>query len=131
MKLDFQLDSSVLTRKLRNAGPEVVHAAAASLYQSAEAVMTSAKEEYVPVDTGALRDSGFVELPEIDGSNVLVTMSFGGPAVDYAVIVHEDMTARHPHGGGPKYLQQPLEQRLDEINNKLIEDMNRAMEELK
>lgn len=78
-----------------------------ALYEEAEAIMTDSKQNYVPVDTGALRASGFVELPA--GNSV--TFGYGGPAAPYAVIVHEDLTKHHPIGSA-KYLELPIMARL-------------------
>lgn len=35
-------------------------------------------------------------------------VKYGGPGVEYAVIVHEDMQAHHPNGGQAKYLEQAI-----------------------
>lgn len=64
---------------------------------------------HVPVgDTGNLRASGRAERLQDEGSGLAVAaVAYGGPAwstpgqwdnVDYAVIVHEDLAAHHPHG---------------------------------
>lgn len=66
------------------------------------------KPNFVPVDTGALRDSGTVGDVEIDSSgNFNISMTFGNESVFYAIFVHEDLTAHHPHGQA-KYLEVPL-----------------------
>lgn len=77
--------------------------AAAALKVEAEVEMTEAKRR-TPVETGALRSTGIVSEPAIVGNKVTVQMSFGGPAVDYAVPVHENLEAHHPHGQA-KYLE--------------------------
>ena len=81
------------------------------LYEEAEIIMTLAKTDYVPVDTGALRASGFVDPPVISGTRAEVSFGFGGPAAPYAVVVHEDLTKRHPVGQA-KYLEIPFKARL-------------------
>jgi hypothetical protein len=88
-----------------------------ALREWAERVMSLSKSQYVPVDTGALRASGFVEGPDQTGT---VTLGFGGVAAPYAVIVHEDLQARHLVGG-PKYLEQPLKLSLG-LTRELIRD---------
>ena len=98
-----------------DAGPRILGAA---LYQEAEAVMTTSKEQYVPVDTGALRASGFVELPIYAGEGASVNFGFGGPGAPYAVVVHEDLTKRHPVGQA-KYLEIPLRARIAGMRNVL------------
>lgn len=110
MKIEFRgLDA--LQRKLENIAKAGPQALAAALYEEAEAVMTASKEQHVPVDTGALRASGHVEPPRQVGNRTEITMGYGGPAAPYAVIVHEDLTKRHPVGGA-KYLEIPLRARL-------------------
>lgn len=47
---------------------------------------------------GSLRASGVVHEPEINGSRVSVSLSFGNEGVDYAVYVHEDLDAFHASG---------------------------------
>jgi len=81
------------------------------MYEEANLIMTAAKTDFVPVDTGALRASGFVTPPVITGQGVEVTLGFGGPSAPYAVVVHEDLTKRHPVGQA-KYLELPLKARL-------------------
>lgn len=126
MKTSFEITGDkALEKQLRNMTANKLHAAGASLYQSAEMVMTKSKEEFVPVKTGALRSTGMVQLPEIDSKSVSVTLSYGGPSVDYAIIVHEDMTAHHPHGQA-KYLETPLKASLEQIANKLSEDLSKV-----
>lgn len=100
-----------LQRKLQNIAAAGPQALVAALYREAEAVMTVSKEQYVPVDTGALRASGTVEAPRFAGHTASVRLGFGGPSAPYAVIVHEDLTKRHPVGQA-KYLEIPLRARV-------------------
>ncbi len=79
---------------------------AAAMYQEAEVIMAEAKS-LTPVDTGALRASGHVNEPDVSENEVTVTMGFGGPAVDYAIYVHENLAAFHDDGQA-KFLEQPL-----------------------
>lgn len=95
-------------RFARVAGPEAV---VATLYQEAQIVMSAAQQDYVPVDTGALRASGFVEPPTPTHTGASITLGFGGPSAPYAVYVHEDLTKRHPVGQA-KYLEIPLRARI-------------------
>lgn len=72
----------------------------------AEEIMTDAKQNYVPVVTGDLRRSGFVEEPVVTSKSVTVTLGFGGSAADYAAAVHE---APASWGQGKnKYLTKPM-----------------------
>jgi hypothetical protein len=96
-----------LIATLQALGPKAQQASASALLQEAEAIMADSKEHYVPVDTGTLKNSGHVAMPEIDGAQVSVTMGYGGAAEDYAIVQHERLEFRHPVGG-PKYLERPL-----------------------
>jgi hypothetical protein len=93
---------------------------AKKLYEDAEEVMRESKERYVPVDTGALRASGHVERPRISGSRASVDLGFGGPAVEYAEYVHEDLNAQHAVGQA-KYLEIPLRAKLTQIERDLAD----------
>jgi len=69
-----------------------------AVYQEAETEMTMAKER-TPVDTGALRSSGRVEYPEwIGRDTLLIRLAYGGPALEYALRVHEDTNVYHKVG---------------------------------
>src|SRR5512143_3642237 len=103
--------ASAISAKLHAAAEAGPQAVAAALFVEAEAIMTVSKEQYVPVDTGALRASGHVVPPKISGTNVMVELGYGGPSAPYAVIVHEDLTKRHKVGQA-KYLEIPLRARL-------------------
>ena len=100
---------SELAAKLRGLGDpsRVGHAVGAALYQEAETIMADSKTNYVPVDVGTLHNSGHVQMPEISGSKASVLLGFGGAASDYALAVHENLTARHTVGQA-KYLEKPM-----------------------
>lgn len=66
----------------------------AALYLEGEEMMSVAKRR-TPVDTGNLRASGHVKLPETRGGRVEVTLAYG---TEYAVYVHEITTSQHPSG---------------------------------
>ena len=88
-----------------------------ALVEEAEIVMGKSKA-IVPVDTGALRSTGHVERPKRERSSVDIGLAYGGPAVGYAVIVHENMTARHKVGQA-KYLEEPLLSSIKTIQRRL------------
>ena len=98
------------------------HRAAAALYQEAELIMTEAKR-LTPVDTGALKGSGHVNLPEWHGRECQVVMSFGGPAASYATAVHENLSMRHKPPTMAKFLEVPVriaaEHLLERISRRL------------
>jgi len=88
-------------------------------------MMTAAKQDYVPVDTGALRASGYVAPPELLPTGATIELGFGGPAAPYAVFVHEDLTKHHPVGQA-KYLELPVRARLQGMPAVLAERVNEA-----
>ena len=105
-------------RKLGKKGPQLLGSA---FFQIGEEIIGKSKEDFVPVDKGHLRNSGFVELPKESGGSVTVELGFGGPAgkgnvgnsknkisVGYALRVHEDTLAKHRDGTGAKYLEKPF-----------------------
>jgi hypothetical protein len=97
-------------------------AAARVLYRRGTRVLEVA-QRLAPVDTGALRSSGFVELPDVRGGGVKVVIGFGGAAAPYALIVHEDLSSRHTTGQA-KFLEVPFlaekQGTLDELRAAVI-----------
>lgn len=89
------------------------------MYKEAIGIM-AASQGLVPVDTSALRSSGYVQEPVREGNRVVVTLGYGGPAAKinsktgestdgYAIIVHENLEAFHPVGSA-KFLEMPFDQ---------------------
>jgi hypothetical protein len=85
-----------------------------AVQQEGEAVL-AASQPLVPIETGALRASGTVSDAALDGAVASVAISYGGPGAgfertpsQYAIVVHEDTTMRHPRGGQAHFLSQPL-----------------------
>lgn len=77
-------------------------------------------QELVPVATGALKESGYVEKRTIGGvSSVEIGYARGGNP-DYAVIVHEDPDMQHKPPTQFKYLQVPIEQDFDNVKERVI-----------
>lgn len=105
-------------------------AVATGLYQFGNMVMEISKRERVPVDTGALMNSGYVALPEDNGTEISVTMGYGGQSVDYALVVHENMNP-HVHwkrpGSGPKYLENPLKESQDKMPDVVGDAVQKAL----
>ena len=77
-----------------------------AMYKQALVTLTKAIS-YTPVATGALRNSGQVN---IEGNDVVI--SFGGPAAPYAIYVHEDLYAAHPVGQS-KFLERAVMEDAD------------------
>jgi len=92
----------------------------------------------VPVDTGALRSSGRVEAPVLEGFAVVVSIKYGGAAAPYALWVHEvpppedanpgERTAYHLPPTQWKYLEQPLLETLDDFRVEFRRTVERLVE---
>lgn len=109
----------------------------AGLYQEAEAIMTTAKEDYVPVDQGTLRASGFVR----EVTPLEVELGFGGPAAPYALAVHENPRSGKTGGISPrgkhythwaqvgewKYLETPFKAATAGMDGRLAERLEDAV----
>lgn len=99
-------------------------AVARVVYQKAEIIAGKAKDEYVPVDLGALKGSIRADGPHDADGKVSASVVAGGPAAPYAVVVHEDLTAHHDVGG-PKYLERPAMEVRPTIRPAILEALRR------
>lgn len=68
-------------------------------------------QKIVPVDTSALKNSAFTRA-EGKGFKTDVTVGY---TQEYAVFVHENMDARHKPGKQAKFLEQPMNDKKDEM----------------
>lgn len=93
-----------------------------ALYQEAQIELTEIKK-LTPVDTGALRASERIDGPHRDGRRVWVFIVAGGPAVDYAFKVHEDLEAFHKTGQA-KYIEQPLAESAPHMPARIAKRIN-------
>lgn len=89
---------------IRGAG-ELVQKLASMTYQDASKIM-SVSQRLVPVRFGNLKATGHVQVPVIHGDVVTCFFGYGGPSAPYAVVVHENLRARHKNGVA-KYLEIP------------------------
>lgn len=87
--------------------PGLERVALQALRETGETIMAASKR-MVPYRTGALQGSGTVFPPRRDGRRFIIVLGYGGPAVPYALYVHENLTARHMPGTGAKYLEIPV-----------------------
>lgn len=99
--------------------PTTLTALKQAVYGTAEAVLRDSKK-LVPVDTAALKTSGRVENLEVSTQGVSVEITYGGPAIQYAKIVHDDVSMDHspslltaitkrPRRGQALYLKTPVD----------------------
>lgn len=50
-----------------------------------------------------------------------------GYTAEYAIFVHEDLTANHPNGGQAKYLEEPARERHDELMGIVVTGLKRGL----
>ena len=139
--------------KLKQAKQAVVKGASRGMYRWAESVMTESKQ-IVPVDSGALMNTGKVMTPVVQGNQITVELGYGDEAVGYALIVHEmigdspgstygplekgkhkKFIAPHPikwtrPGSGPKYLERPFVSKQSEVIPIIIAEIQTEFDNL-
>lgn len=100
---------------------------ARALFQEAQIEATECKRR-TPVDTGALRASIMVLEPKREGRKISVTIVAGGPGIDYALQVHEDLEAFHAQGEA-KYIERPLRESAPHLAGRIAKriDLNKAL----
>lgn len=125
-KTQVTVDTKKLVALLSIGGPKVMKTVSQALYKEGAAIFEESQDE-VPVDTNALRTSGQLGFPKIEGKNVVIEISYGGAAVDYALIVHEDLEAQRRHGKKAKYLEDPTRRRLKGMDKRILDSVKRAM----
>ncbi len=126
-----------------------------SILVEAVSILAVAKEKFVPVETGDLKDSGKVvqiDRPptvvlglsgKFSGVTRSISIEFGGGRVDeYAIPVHEHPSAHSPPswsgktirwskpGTGPKYLERPIKQAQRGIAGRMAARMSVAMKSI-
>lgn len=90
------VDDATVEGRLAALGKAVVLAAAGATYKRAEKIMRESKDVFVPVDTGVLKASGHVDLPEVGLDEIDVKLGYGGAAKGYALEQHENEAYHHP-----------------------------------
>lgn len=93
-----------LVAKIDKYGKEATRSIGMSFRAEAEAIMTTAKEKFVPVVTGNLRASGKVQSTRVTATTVEQVLGFGGAAAAYAFRVHENQRSGHTGGRGPQHV---------------------------
>lgn len=127
MKITVELKGTKeLQKQLARFGENAEKELGGALFREATTVMNASKV-IVPVDTGALKDSSIVMLPERTGTGVSVSMGYGGAARDYAVYVHENLTARHAPPTQAKFLEEPLMAASKGMAARLADDLKKAL----
>lgn len=125
--LKIEIEGVKLKSVLNQLTPETLQAAGIGLHNEAERIMTRSKEEFVPVQTGALRSTGHVGDVEVRSNEVIVEMGYGGPATPYAVAQHERLDYQHPGQGQPKYLERPTLDALNGMSSRIAPDVAKEL----
>lgn len=142
MASGFTLDGQQqVLERLRRLEQQLPTALATALYERASEIMARSRP-LVPVVTGALRSSGVVYPPEIEGGRVSVVFGYGGAASAYAAPVHWNPRSGHTGGRSPsgrkykegtystvgqwRYLSEPLE----EVQRTLTQDMGQMVTDI-
>lgn len=92
----------------------VIDATKEALYAEANVILAESKRQ-VPFRLGVLSGSGMVHDPFVVGKKVGVEISYGGGAVDYAWVQHENLEFRHAFGRKAKYLEDPVADAKDRL----------------
>ena len=115
---------------------------------------TKTKTPSVPIATGALRSSGHVDPPRIRGGKIVAGIGYGGvpgpafrqsqtnkrgqtrkgkPIIDYAVVVHEDLSTPRlkPRTAGAKFVSTHIarKNKRGHIDRSLIRELNKVIKE--
>ena len=94
-----------------------------ALRKHLELLMTKMKQpDNIPIDTGNMRDTGFVESDE---KGIGATMGFGGPAAPYTLKVHET------HKTKSKFFERPFLEASGTIMRDVAEDCQLSTEDTK
>ena len=125
IKIEIVGKDKVVAR-LKRFGNNAPANVATALYQEAQALIAEAKQ-ITPVDTGALRASGMIQMPTLQGKQVEVRCGFGGPAAPYAVYVHENLEAHHQPPTQAKFLEVPAKRRAKGMQQRVADSISRMV----
>ena len=89
MSLKVNIETDAFIKTLGKYGKKAEQAAKSGVHAIAESIILTAKIKYVPVDTGALKNSGTVLYTRLKQNKVVSMYGFGGPAAPYARFVHD------------------------------------------
>lgn len=96
----------------------VLDATKEALYAEAQVILAESKRQ-VPFRFGMLSGSGMVHEPYEVGKKAAVEISYGGAAVDYAWVQHENLKFRHAPGRKAKYLEDPVADARDRLGERI------------
>jgi hypothetical protein len=110
---------------------EVTEVALGQALNEEAQIMFRNSQRRVPVDTGTLRRSGMI-LPLLKRQgNWIVVMGYGGAASAYAMDQHERFDYKHKEGKSAKYLENPIRERLPNLEERLAYRIGRILGSVK
>ena len=117
-----------LIRLLALGGAGARQALRQALYREAMIAFNESQLQ-VPVDKGMLRDSGQAYGIQVNqlGDALVITLGYGGVAANYALVVHEDLGAKHNSPTKAKYLEDPVKMRLAGMGTRLTTAVDNAL----
>ena len=118
ISVDFKGGDAVM-RDLRLLGEKAPDAMGKALYQEANDIIREAKV-LTPIDTGVLRGSAFVNLPQASGQEVGVTLGYGQAASAYAEVQHNELSYYHKPPTQALFLEQPFNAAINSGMDKRI-----------
>ena len=107
---------SKVASNVKNATPEAIIYGLQPIFELSQ--------ELVPVDTGRLKRSGYLEKQTTRSGNVRVAIGYGRHGVPhYAAYVHEMLHIPHAKGKQAKFLEDAVNQRIHVFKYRLKEHM--------
>lgn len=123
---DVEIDFRELLQLLAVGGPQAAKAVGQALYKEAAQAFEASQRE-VPVDTGNLRNSGQLGLPFTENGQLVVEISYGGAAADYAIYVHENLENWHASGTKAKFLEDPVRRQTKGMSGRLSRAVKKGL----
>lgn len=100
---------------LRMTSPRATAAMGDAIEDTLDYVFEESQSQ-VPVDTGALKQSGGINPLDVGAGKIVGSISYG---IVYAFYIHENTRLRHPHGGKAKFLSDPMASALNQLSSRL------------
>lgn len=127
MKVIELLGGDALVRLFaKSASPKTVQAVAQAVNEEAQIAFRNS-QRIVPVDNAILKTSGTILPPIVSGTRVTVEMGYGGAASAYAMRQHEEMSYKHKGGKSAKYLENPVRDRIPNLEKRLYLRLQRIL----
>jgi len=115
-QIRIEIEDEQLRRIMRRA-PAAIAAEVGTAVNDVAQVAFGRSQDIVPRDTGTLARSGMVEVVTVQGG-IEARISYGGPAKDYAMIVHET-DRNYQRGKEWKYLERPVAEAAPLFGNRV------------